>query len=494
MRTHRLLWQLGFAVLAAVCVAALSVLLITEAVSHAERVVVGETSQALMTANGELRQQYRYRVSSDQSWSVLPTAAKEVSLRGITLTVLRSYPGVEGGFYGGNAFLGYAFPTHYRGYTKTDVPAPEQSEIQAICKRSLATGAPQQRTLQEGTELVVMRALPDKALHIAIWSMKRLPGQGPPGAWRRQWLLAALVIAALLSILVTLGTGIGLYRGIAQIKSGLARLQEDFAFRLPERSDELGQISRSINQMSSVRRDLELQVRREDRLRAMGRLAAGIAHEIRNPLNSIRLTMQVLEQRLRSHTAGENDLEMVIGEVDRMNGLLTGLLDLQRTRPPDPKAQELRPVLERCVALVQAKASAQGTAIRLHGVGRGEAVFDDGQLTQVVVNLLLNALDASPQGHPIEVMTEQAGKFIQVMVVDGGPGLDEEEQEHLFEAFYSTKPQGTGLGLAVSRELMRAQKGDLVYCPRDHCSQDGGTAFVIRIPAGEHVEENHAEV
>lgn len=487
MRTHRLLWQLGFAVLAAVCVAALSVLLLAEAVGHAERVVVGETVQALTTANGELRQQYRYRVTSDQSWSVLPKAAKDVSLRGITLTVLRSYPGMKGGFYQNNTFLGYAFPTHYRGYTKTDVPAPEKSGIQELCKESLETRAPQQKILHEGTELVVMRALPDKALNtapnMAIWTMKRLPGQGAPGAWRRQWLLAALVIAALVSILVTLGTGIGLYRGIAQIKSGLARLQEDFAFRLPERFDELGQISRSINQMSSVRRELELQLRREDRLRAMGRLAAGIAHEIRNPLNSIRLTMQMLEQRLRSQTAREKDLEMVIGEVDRMNGLVTELLDLQRTRPPDPKVQALRPVLERCVALVQAKAAAQGTAIQLDSDARLEGTFDDGQLTQVVVNLLLNALDASPAGSPIEVSVEQVGEFVQVMVLDWGPGLDADEQEHLFEAFYSTKPQGTGLGLAVSRELMRAQKGDVVYCP-----QDGGTAFAIRIPAGGHAE------
>lgn len=487
MRTHRLLWQLGFAVLAAICVAALSVLLISEAVSHAERVVVGETAQALMTANGELRQQYRYRVSSDQAsdetWSVLPTTAKEVSLRGITLTVLRSYPGVEGGFYQGNTFLGYAFPTHYRGYTKTDVPAPERSEIQEACKRSLETNSPQQRILHEGTELVIMCTLPEKPQGIAIWTMKRLPGQGAPGAWRRQWLLTALVIAALVSILVTLGTGIGLYRGIAQIQSGLRRLQEDFEFRLPERFDELGQISRSINRMSSVRRELELQLRREDRLRAMGRLAAGIAHEIRNPLNSIRLTMQVLEQRLRSHTAGENDLQMVIGEVDRMNGLVTELLDLQRTRPADPKTQALRPVLERCVALVQAKASAQGTAIQLKADGRLNGTFDDGQLTQAVVNLLLNALDASPAGCPIHVTAERTGEFVEVMVCDEGPGLDADEQEHLFEAFYSTKPQGTGLGLAVSRELMRAQKGDVVYCP-----QFKGAAFAIRIPMRGHAE------
>lgn len=485
MRRHRLLWQLGFVVLAAVCVTALSVLLIGEAVRHAERVVVGETTQALMTANGELRQQYRYRVTSDPSWNVLPIAAKEVSLRGITLTVLRSYPGVEGGFFQGGQFLGYAFPTHYRGFAKTDVPAPEKGEIQDLCEASLRAAIPRQTILQEGTELVVIRALPEKSLKTAIWTMKRLPGQGGSGAWRRQWLLAALVAAALVSILVTLWTVIGLYRGIAQITAGLARLQEDFSFRLPERLDELGQISRSINQMASVRRGLEMQLRREDRLRAVGRLAAGIAHEIRNPLNSIRLTMQVLEQRLRQQTAREQDVEMVIGEVDRMNGLLTGLLDLQRTRPPAPKQQTVKPVLERCVALVQAKASGQGTAIQLSADEQLRAEFDDGQLTQVVVNLLLNAVDASPADRPVRVTAEESEEFVEVKVSDSGRGLNGEELEHLFEAFYSTKPQGTGLGLAVSRELMQAQKGDLLYCP------DGrGATFAIRIPK----VEKHAEV
>jgi signal transduction histidine kinase len=126
---------------------------------------------------------------------------------------------------------------------------------------------------------------------------------------------------------------------------------------------------------------------------------------------------------------------------------------------------------------------AQSTAIELASAPELEGLFDDGQLTQVIVNLLLNALDASTHDSPVKMQAKQEGEFIEVIVSDQGPGLNPEQQEHLFEAFYSTKRHGTGLGLAVSRELMRAQKGDVVYCPGTR-----GAAFAVRIPAVQYVE------
>ena len=475
---NRLLLQLLFTLFAALSVATLSVVLITEAIRGAERVVLGEANKTVAAAINELKQQYHYRASSDSSWSTLPAQARDVSLRGITQTVLRSYPGVEGGFYSGSSFLGYAFPTHDTGSAKTDVPSAERDLIVSLTKQSQQTNRMVEQVIRGKTDLLVLGAVKSENRTAVIWAMKRLAGRGAPGTGRRELLVAILVLAALVSIVGILATGLSLARGVAQIQGGLSRLEEDFEFRLPEGSDELGGICRSINRMASVRGNLEGELRREDRLRAAGRLAAGLAHEIRNPLNSIRLTVQLLERRLETNSIRADDLRTVRTEVDRLSVLLNDLLDLQRSRQPNPEVQPILPVVKHCIGLVERQAEMQSVRISLEG-GEEEplAFFDSQQLTQTVVNLLLNGLEASPEGAAVRVCTSQANGVARVEVQDEGPGLNRDQQEHLFEPFYTTKPAGTGLGLAVSRELMRSQGGDLIYA-----AGQTGARFIVQLP------------
>jgi len=475
---NRLVLQLLFTLVAAMSVAALSVVLITEAVRSAESVVLGEAHKAISTAINELKQQYQYRASSDTSWQALPRQARDVSLRGITQTVLRSYPGVEGGFYSGSDFLGYAYPTHDTGLSKTDVPGSERDLIVSLAQQSRKANHIIEQVVHGRTDLLVLGALADRNHNTVTWAMKRLVGRGAPGAGRRELLLAVLVLAALISIAGTLATGLSLARGVAQIQAGLSGLEQNFDFRLPERADELGGISRSINRMASVRRKLEGELRREDRLRALGRLAAGLAHEIRNPLNSIALTVQLLERRFDTNSIRREDLRTVRTEVDRLSTLLNDLLDLQRTRQSHPKVQCVVPVIQHCISLIQRQAEMQNLQVSFHSPEQElRALFDPQQLTQTVVNLLLNALEASPAGGMVHVRTFEENGNVSVQVQDEGPGLGIEQQEHLFEPFYTTKPAGTGLGLAVSRELMRAHGGDLFYVPGET-----GASFVVALP------------
>ncbi len=256
--------------------------------------------------------------------------------------------------------------------------------------------------------------------------------------------------------------GLSLARGVAQIKKGLASLEQDFNFRLPERSDELGGISRAINRMASVRRKLESELRREDRLRALGRLAAGLAHEIRNPLNSIRLTVQLLERRLNTQSIRREDLITVRTEVDRLNSLLNDLLDLQRSRQPRPMVQPVVPTIEHCIGLVERQAEMQNAHICFEPVEREiRARFDSQQLTQTIVNLLLNALEASSGGGRIHVRSFERNGVTVIEVQDTGPGLSAEQREHLFEPFYTTKagrhrPGARGLSRADAQSGRRS--------------------------------------
>ncbi len=475
---NRLVLQLLLTSAAALSLSAISAILITDAVRNAERVVLGEANETIATAVGELKEQYRYRASSDNSWQSLPTQARDISLRGITQTVLRSYPGVEGGFYSGSSFLGYSFPTHDTGSSKTDVPSAERDLIISLTKRSIESNAFTEQVIRGKSDLLVLGAMPASKGGPIIWTMKRLAGRATSDAWRRELLRSILAAAALASIAGSLATGLSLASGVAQIKSGLSQMERNFEFRLPLRSDELGVISRSVNQMARVRGELELELRREDRLRALGRLSAGFAHEIRNPLNSISLTVQLLERRLDTNTIRREDLRTVRTEVERLSVLLNDLLDLQRSRQPRPELQSVLPVLKHCVGLVEQQARMQNVTVDLEEANEDiPGFFDSQQLTQAIVNLLLNALEASPNGGVVHVRALLRNGMARVEVEDQGSGLDPDQQEHLFEPFFTTKPAGTGLGLAVSRELMRGQGGDLLYV-----ASETGARFVVELP------------
>jgi signal transduction histidine kinase len=479
---RRLQLQLLFVLVAAVLVAILSVVLISDAVRNAEGVVLSDAAKTLTAAVSELDRQCQDRVGADSAWRGLPVAAQDTSLRGVSQAVLRSYPGVEGGYYDGTHFLGYSYPTHDTGGKKTDVPTAELDDILGTISQSRSAGAAKrdiaQKILRGQHDLVVIEAKPDKEHGLSSWAMKRLPGQSDAGAHRREILLSALVVAALISIAGTLATGIILRRGVLQIKAGLTILETNFSHRLAERPDEIGEIGQSINRMAEARQKLETELRREDRLRTIGRLTAGIAHEIRNPLNSIRLSIQYLEQRLCSDQVRAEDLRPVVEEVDRLSGLLTNLLTFQKTREPVLCDHRVAPVMEKCMNLIKPQADARRITLRTEmGPPDLGARFDSEQLMQILTNLFLNAVEAIGHEGMIDSRIEPREGQVRIRIHDSGPGLTKDQADHLFEAFYTSKPGGTGLGLAVSRELATGMGVSLRY-------ENGGTGatFVIDLP------------
>jgi len=467
-----------FVLAAAISVAALTVVLISNAIRSAERVVISDTRKMLSTANLELDQQYSYRVSSDSSWPSLPRAAQDVSLRAISQATLRSYPGVEGGYFSNGDIAGYSFPTHGSGERKIDVPEAELTDIRAAIEGAVRTGHGEQ-VLRGSRDLVVIEAVAN-ADHVA-WTMKRLSGLTDPGERRRTVLLVFLVVAALISVAGTLATVFGLRHGLAELESGLARLETDLEFELTPRPGELGRISKSVNRVAAARRKLEAELQREDRLRAIGRLAANIAHEIRNPLNGIRLTMQMLKQKVGREPVRAKDIDLVIEEVDRLNGLLTELLAFRERSTAGMEPQPALPVIERCVQLLKPQADESGIQIHVRAADPDiSAPVEPKQLTQVLTNLLLNSIAAISGRGNIDIDVRRNGHSMSIDIHDSGPGVADEDREHLFDPFYTSRPGGTGLGLAVSRELVQAMGGTLTY-------RDGspGAIFSLTLPAGE---------
>jgi signal transduction histidine kinase len=478
--------QLLFALVAAVSVAALTVELVVNAIRHAEGFVLSDTKRTLTHAIQELDHEYSLRKHRDTvradttfldtPWADLPLAARDLTLRAISQTVLASYPGVEGGFWLPSQFAGYSYPTHDGGSPKIDVPAAERSAIEGVIRRAQQHGRAE-GVLRGKHDLIVISAVFETGEGVASWAMKRLPGQAEPAQRTESILLAALVAAALLGAAGVLATGVGLNRGIAQITSGLTTLQRNFQPALPVRRDELGRISAAINEMAQTRSRLEAEVRREDRARTVGRMIGRIAHEMRNPLNSIRLALQMLAQRQQENRLHSDDFRMVIEEVDRMNRLLSDLLAFQQPRPPKIAPCAIGPVLKECTQLVTPQALKQGVALVMTGDPKQTALFDEEYFRQIIANLILNAVEVSQSGERVDVCSTAFNGTVSIEVSDQGPGLSPDQQEHLFEPFYTTKTTGHGLGLAISRELAQSMGGTLSFRPEPA----RGATFVLQL-------------
>jgi signal transduction histidine kinase len=314
---------------------------------------------------------------------------------------------------------------------------------------------------------------------IAAWCLRRIFNFSDSSELNKRLLLVGVMLVALMSIGIVLGLSFSMQRGFGVIQTGLERLQTDFNYRLPDQNHELSTIVHSINTMAESRQKLEADLRREDRLRVMGRVVAGIAHEIRNPLNSIRLTIRVLARRLQGERAADEPIALVTGEIDRLDALLKSLLVFRSDEPQRIREQPLQPILERTLALVKPHAQEHGVTIRVAEPSPCTAMVDSDYLQQALMNLLLNAIDASGEKGTVEVSMHRQNGQIEVDVEDSGAGLTAEQRERIFEAFYTTKPGGTGLGLAVTKTLLEKMGGAI-----QSSNSARGARFRVVLPAG----------
>jgi two-component system sporulation sensor kinase A len=184
----------------------------------------------------------------------------------------------------------------------------------------------------------------------------------------------------------------------------------------------------------------------------------------------------MLARRLRGQAAADESAPMVLAEVDRLDTLLKSLLVFGADEPGRLRQQPLLPVLERTLALVTPQSRERGIDVEISGAGDVQAHVDGDHLQQAFMNLLLNAIDAAGPGGRVFIEVRVQDGHIDIDVRDSGPGPTQEQQEHLFEAFYTTKNSGTGLGLAVTRTLLEKMGARIEYV-----AADAGAHFRIRL-------------
>ena len=242
-------------------------------------------------------------------------------------------------------------------------------------------------------------------------------------------------------------------------------------------------LARTVKAQAADRERLQTHLRRSERLAALGKLLAGVAHEVRNPLTGIRSTVQLWQRGI-----GREDDEALAGlveEVDRLEGIVSRLLHFSRADAQDLAPGDLNAVVAEVARLTAPRAEAQGVRLDVDlEPDLPPAALAAPALIQVFRNLATNALQVMPDGGTLRLTTARAaaGGAIEARVADTGPGLTAEAARHLFEPFFTTKADGTGLGLAIAREIALAHRGDLR-------AEDGpggrGAEFILTLPVAE---------
>jgi two-component system sensor histidine kinase HydH len=236
-------------------------------------------------------------------------------------------------------------------------------------------------------------------------------------------------------------------------------------------------------QLSKVYRELQdsfEQLKRADRLSAIGHLSASLAHEIRNPLASIEGSTDILEQPHISEEMRKEFLGVIRKESRRLNRLLTNLLDFARPRKPELQLVDPARLIESVTSLVAPTAERSGITLERRVPASSPLVqCDPEQLKQVVLNLTINAIQAMARGGSIELSVTASDGNVRISVRDEGPGIPAQDLEKIFDPFFTTKENGTGLGLSVAHQIITQHGGAITAEP----NPDRGMTFSIVLPA-----------
>jgi signal transduction histidine kinase len=289
------------------------------------------------------------------------------------------------------------------------------------------------------------------------------------------WAILFLLVAPALAAAGGVFIGRSVARPLARLKAGAEQIGKgDLDTRIEvESPDEFGALAEQFNAMAASVKEHQRQRLVYEKLAGIGRLAAGVAHEINNPIGVILGYVRVLGKKAEGDL--REDLTVIEAETLRCKEIVDGLLDLSRPHTLRISPVDLREIADDVAVRLSDSNQAKGVGISIEGeaIVQGDAL----KLRQVVLNLVKNAVEAVGEGGRIEVRISGSNDQTELAVSDSGPGFPEDVREHLFEPFFTTKQRGTGLGLAVSRAIAQAHGGDLLID-----APERGARIILRIP------------
>ncbi len=313
-------------------------------------------------------------------------------------------------------------------------------------------------------------------------------------ASRRQLLLFAVIAITSVSLIIYLVVNRIVLKPVNQIVAATKQVAAgDLNYTIAiNKHDEIGTLAKSFNDMTRRLAETQRQLYQSDKLASVGRLAAGVAHEINNPLTGVLTYSSFLLKRADAHPELKEDLEVVVRETMRCREIVKGLLDFARQSRPEKRQSDINEVVKRSVRILQNQFSRHHVELELKlDESLPLVLVDVDQLQQVMVNLLLNANDAmAEKGGTLTITTAPAAfelqpgmsapqDYVQIQVSDTGCGIPPEHLQKIFEPFFSTKGQkGNGLGLAIVWGIVEKHNGRITV----ESEVGKGTTFKILLP------------
>jgi len=360
------------------------------------------------------------------------------------------------------------------GTGEAEVPADWRAPLDEARRSALAHGAAVMSERPLGDATLIVGARPIARGGVAWTAYAVLP------SYRlRTWqaIVILLALATALLVAAALNAVFTVKRGATALNASLVGLAEDLSTPVPRpRIRELGDLADGIARLAqdlarsrAARDRLTRELAEQERLAALGRVVAGVAHEVRNPLASIKLHLDLANARTPLPDQAASAIKFASDEIARLDRLVADLLLVAGRKLGPLRAGSLGELARARARALSAWAAEREVAIAVEG--DAEARFDPESMARAVDNLLRNAVEASARGTRVTVRVTDEKDGPRVRVDDRGAGVTPERAGELFEPFFTTKPEGTGLGLAISRAIARAHGGDLTYARSDETTR-----------------------
>ena len=319
---------------------------------------------------------------------------------------------------------------------------------------------------------------------------------------KRMFEITQLFVLSTIAIIIFLSVAISLVmlkfvkKPLSLIAENMTRVEQgDLSVRMkPEVMDEVGRLIASfdsmVDRLDTAKQELDLfhfqQMERADRLASIGEMAAGIAHEIKNPLTGIAAAVSIIRDDIEPHDSRREILSEVLEQIKRLDKTVNDLLFFGKPAPPEPSLTDVNASLKKTLMFASQHRGGKGSNIErrlLLGSNLPPVYVDPKQIQQVFLNLILNAIQAMQEGGQLTIETSfserEDGRFVTVVIADTGPGIPEQILGKIFTPFFTTKAQGTGLGLAICHKLIAQHNGTIRVA-----SENGvGTRFTIELPS-----------